>query len=92
MGHKLTIKDAILKTVEQVGEDGTGKDGIIGYFRRLAKNDPKSFLALLRSLPPGDRAQPTDAFERYETVEEAEEALREAGIVSMAPDVGKRSL
>jgi hypothetical protein len=38
--NKLTFQDAILKAAAQVGEDGKGKDGIIGYFRRLAKNDP----------------------------------------------------
>jgi hypothetical protein len=90
--NELTIKDAILKAAEQVGEDGTGKDGIIGYFRRLAKNDPKSFLALVRSLPPGNSAQPTDAFKEYETPEEALEALRKEGLILMPPDVGKRSL
>jgi hypothetical protein len=84
--NELTIKDAILKAAEQVGEDGTGEDGIIGYFRRLAKNDPKSFLALVRSLPPGNSAQPTDAFKKYETTQEALEALMKEGLILMPPD------
>jgi hypothetical protein len=80
--NKLTFQDAILKAAAQVGEDGKGKDGIFGYFRRLAKNDPKSFLALLGRLPPENNAQPTDALaeETYETVEEAAEALMKLGI------------
>jgi hypothetical protein len=38
---------------EQVGEDGKGRDGLVGYLKTQAKNRPELFVPLLaRVLPP----------------------------------------
>ena len=52
--NKLTtiLKDAILLAAEQVGEDGRGKDGLVGYLRKIARTQPKTYAALLGRLLP----------------------------------------
>jgi hypothetical protein len=76
------LKDAILSAAEQVGEDGKGRDGLVGYLRRIACTEPKSFAMLLgRLLLLQDTDQDDEPAEvRYQTVEEAQQALRELGI------------
>ncbi len=39
------LKEAILLAAEQVGEDGRGKDGLLGYLKRVARRDTKSFVS-----------------------------------------------
>jgi hypothetical protein len=41
------IKDPVLMAAEQVGEDGRGKGGLVGYFMRLAVRYPRVFANLL---------------------------------------------
>ena len=48
------LKEAILLAGEQVGLDGKGKDGLTGYLRSLAINEPKTFGALLGKTLPLD--------------------------------------
>ena len=47
-----TLKRAVLLAAENVGEDGHGKDGLQGYLRRLALNEPQAFTSLLRRILP----------------------------------------
>ncbi len=47
-----TLKEAILKAGELVGEDGKGKDGLTGYLVRVAKTDTKAFAGLLGKVLP----------------------------------------
>lgn len=47
-----TLKEAILLAAEQVGEDGKGKDALVGYLRRVAKQDVKAFAGLLGKVLP----------------------------------------
>lgn len=47
-----TLKEAILKAGELVGEDGNGKDGLTGYLVRVAKQDVKAFSGLLGKVLP----------------------------------------
>lgn len=46
------LKDAILLAAEEVGEDGNGQDGLKGYLKGLAKDEPKAFSALLGKVLP----------------------------------------
>ena len=79
-----SVLTAMILAAEQVGEDGHGRNGLIGYFRQIARTEPKFFLRMLVRvwLDQGvdeDDESPLD--KEYETVEEAKEALRKAGII-----------
>ena len=47
-----TLKEAILRAAEAVGEDTRGRGGLEGYLRRVAKEDVKAFSALLGKVLP----------------------------------------
>ena len=47
-----TLKEAILRAAEAVGEDKKGRGGLEGYLRRVAKEDVKAFSALLGKVLP----------------------------------------
>lgn len=47
-----TLKEAILLAAEQVGDDGAGADGLVGYLRRVAREDVKAFSGLLGKVLP----------------------------------------
>ncbi len=46
------LKEAILQAAEQSGEDQRGKDGLVGYLRRVANDDVKAFSGLLGKVLP----------------------------------------
>ena len=46
------LKDAILKAAELSGSDGKGKNGLVGYLRRVADEDVKAFSGLLGKVLP----------------------------------------
>jgi len=46
------LKDAILKAAGLVGYDKQGKQGLVGYCRFLAENEPKAFSQLLGKVMP----------------------------------------
>jgi hypothetical protein len=46
------LKEAILLAAEQVGEDGAGRDGLVGYLRHVAEKEVKSFTGLLGRVLP----------------------------------------
>ncbi|MCW5678440.1 MAG: hypothetical protein KIT65_10900 [Xanthobacteraceae bacterium] len=46
------LKDAILLAAEQRGEDGKGKNGLTGYLKFLANDEPKAFASLLGRVLP----------------------------------------
>jgi hypothetical protein len=48
----VALKQAIILGAEDVGEDGKGKDGLQGYMRRLALQEPSVFGQLLRRIMP----------------------------------------
>ncbi len=59
------LKEAILLAGKDVGEDGQGKDGLVGYLRSVAKEDMKAFSGLLGRVLPlqvtGDDGGPIKA-------------------------------
>ncbi len=46
------LKEAALLAAESIGEDGKGKDGLVGYLRTSALLERPAFLALLGKLLP----------------------------------------
>jgi hypothetical protein len=46
------LKDAVLKAAELEGQDGAGKGKLVGYLRRVAKEDVKAFAGLLGKVLP----------------------------------------
>src|SRR5262245_9894317 len=46
------LKDAILRAAELSGNDKKGKDGLVGYLRRVADDDIKAFSGLLGKVLP----------------------------------------
>lgn len=66
-----TLKEAILRAAELAGNDGKGKDGLIGYLRRVAEQDVKAMAGLLGKVLPlqvtGENGGPV-RFERIERV------------------------
>ena len=47
-----TLKEAILRAAEAVGEDKKGRGGLEGYLRSVAKEDVKAFSTLLGKVLP----------------------------------------
>ena len=47
MNVEYKVLEAFISAVEQVGEDGAGKDGIAGFLLKGAKSDPNSFAETL---------------------------------------------
>ena len=47
-----TLKEAILLAAEEVGQDGSGADGLKGYLKRVAQEDLKAFSGLLGKVLP----------------------------------------
>ncbi len=54
------LKTAILRAAYRLGSDGRGKDGVVGYLTRIAKNDIKTFVMLLRAVLPLQLKSRTD--------------------------------
>jgi hypothetical protein len=46
------LKEAILKAAGLTGHDKKGKQGLVGYCRFLAENEPKAFAGLLGKVLP----------------------------------------
>ena len=69
------ISDAILLAAEQVGEDGKGKGGLVGYLKRVAKKDQKAFCPLLGRVQVKNKTEV-----RYKSVDEVRAELEARGI------------
>jgi hypothetical protein len=77
------LRDAVLLAAEQVGEDGKGKLGLLGYCKRVARNDPRTFCSALlaRVLPlqiTGEEGGPVEI--TYVSADEVRRRLAERGI------------
>ena len=60
-----TLKDAILIAATRVGEDGKGRDGLVGYLMMIARREPKSMSMLLARLVPPAVAPDPDTPSAY---------------------------
>lgn len=47
-----TLKEAILKAAAEVGYDGNGQEGLMGYIKAVAERDMKSMCMLLGKVLP----------------------------------------
>lgn len=73
------VAEAILSAAEQVGEDGRGENGLVGFLRKVAVTQPKTYAALLgRVLPYQIAEEPPKKV--FRTVEEIQEELRRSGL------------
>jgi hypothetical protein len=72
------LLEAIVLAAEQVGEDGCGRNGVVGFFYRLSIKHPRAFARLLCRAAPLEMAGSTDPAEKpkYRTLEEIREELR----------------
>jgi hypothetical protein len=74
---------AMLLAAERVGEDGRGRNGVVGYFTWIARTQPLAFFRLLvrvcldQNVGEGHEKPQV---ERYETLEEVIQEARECGI------------
>lgn len=76
-----TIKDAVIQAAKLVGEDGKGRDALVGYMKRLAIGEPKAFASLLGRCLPLNLVGTIDHNHRtYESKEELYERLRTSGL------------
>jgi hypothetical protein len=88
------IKEALLTALEMSGRDGKGKDGAVGYFVWLSRNEPVVFGGLIGKVLPM-QVEVKDMSEKRYTPEEAIERLRERGLpvppslTSLAGQVGR---
>jgi hypothetical protein len=78
-----TLAEALIFAAQQVGEDNRGRNGVAGYLCRMARTEPKLFCSFLigvmgSAVAKGD--EKPGALVPYETVEEAEERMREVGL------------
>jgi hypothetical protein len=73
------LKDAILKAATLVGQDGKGKDGLVGYLKMLAIKERAVYSRLLEKVLPMQVHVADDAVTKY-TAEEAAQRLRERGL------------
>ena len=48
----VALKEAVLQAAEEVGWDGTGKGGLVGFLKRMIETDLKAFASLLGKLIP----------------------------------------
>ena len=73
--------ERILQAAEQVGSDGKGKDGIDGYFQRLAGRKEGYFVSLLRQAVQKQMpaAEPEDEV-LYATEQDFRQALLDRGV------------
>jgi hypothetical protein len=82
--HTRILKEAILIAAEQVGENDRGRGGLVGYLRRIARNEPRAFAMLLQKVIPTQVSGRIDfdvaLREEYTSVKEAREKLRQLGV------------
>lgn len=68
----MALREAILLAAEQSGNDRKGREGLVGYLRRVADEDVKAFSSLLgRVLPTqvtGDTDNPLQHIVKIELV------------------------
>jgi hypothetical protein len=78
------LREAILLAAEQVGEDKHGHDGLVGYLRKIAVEEPRAFCQLLQRVLPlqvNARVAVEDVLrDRYESYADAARAMRELGV------------
>src|SRR5215469_6057368 len=73
---------AFMLAAQQVGEDGRGRNGIVGYLSRIARTEPKLFFRLYIHVAMDQNWSDDEEFQqdvRYETVEGGRGGIARAG-------------
>lgn len=77
------IKEALLVAAELEGSNGNGKDKLIGYMRRVARDDMRAFCMMLsRAMPLQVEQRTVEVKEQvvYKSVDEVKRELASRGI------------
>ena len=79
---------------EQVGSNGRGAGGLLGYLKNLARRHPSLFAPLLSRVLPLEINQKTEQRTRvvYQTVEEARQAMLDRGFSQRTIDAIEESM
>jgi hypothetical protein len=75
----ILVKDAIIMACEMHGQDGKGKDELVGYMFKLASEEPKSMAMLLRAVMP-IHIEANVGERKYRTEEEVRAICAEHGV------------
>lgn len=85
------LREAVILAAEQMGRDGKGKEGLVGYLKKLADKHPDLFVGLLGRVLPMQLVGPSDGPVKVEvelTLPEMQRRLEEEGIpLSFDPPV-----
>ena len=77
----LALKDAIIEACERLGEDGTGKDGLVGFLMKEArKKNNAAFMMLLRAVLPLHIEASVAPPRKYLTESEVRQLCAERGV------------
>jgi hypothetical protein len=77
----LALKDAVIEACERLGEDGAGKDGLVGFLMKEATNENNApFMMLVRAVLPLHVETSVAPRREYQTEEEVRQLCAEAGI------------
>ena len=78
----MMLRDAILVAARELGADGKGKDGLVGYLKKIARKNPVAYITLLRAvLPLTVRAEVNiDETVTYRSSQEVREELQRRGV------------
>jgi hypothetical protein len=74
------VKDAVVNAAINVGYDGKGEGGLIGYLQKQAKMEPRAFLSLLARCVPVNLVAKVDVEHAVLTPEQVVAKLRERGL------------
>jgi hypothetical protein len=76
------VKEALYEAGERYGSDGKGKDGLIGCMMRVIAHKPEAWMtAISKTMVNRHSISNNDNSIEYETLEEIEKEMREAGII-----------
>ena len=75
------LKDAILYAAPEVGEDGKGLNGLVGYLTKIAREDPKTYASLLARVIPLQVNSTTTTEVTYRSIDEVKAELAARGIL-----------
>lgn len=79
-------REDIMTAMADVGENGRGRGGRVGWLRRLARREPKAFAALYARLIPldvqhgGDLPAQEHVHRHFHTINDLRAALKERGL------------
>jgi len=81
-GTTRILKEAAILAAELEGRDGNGQDGLVGFFRRVANEDIRSFAAILGRIIPLQAENKGDVRVEvtYDTIDQVREELEACGI------------